>query len=46
MELYTIVDGKHAWPGGQAVSAQVGEPTSEISASPLMWEFFEAHPRP
>jgi polyhydroxybutyrate depolymerase len=46
VELYSILDGEHAWPGGEAVSAQVGEPTLEISASPLMWEFFDAHPMP
>jgi len=46
VELYTITDGEHAWPGGEAVSAQVGEPTMEISATPLMWEFFAAHPLP
>lgn len=44
VELYTVTDGEHAWPGGEAVSAQVGEPTMEISATPLMWEFFAAHP--
>jgi polyhydroxybutyrate depolymerase len=44
--LYTILDGEHAWPGGEAVSAQVGEPSMEISATPLMWEFFLAHPLP
>jgi polyhydroxybutyrate depolymerase len=46
IELYTIIDGEHAWPGGEAVSPQVGEPTMEIFASPLMWEFFAAHPMP
>ena len=46
VELYTITGGEHAWPGGEAVSAQVGEPTMEISATPLMWAFFEAHPLP
>jgi polyhydroxybutyrate depolymerase len=46
VELYTINGGEHAWPGGQAVSPQVGEPTMEISASPLMWDFFAAHPMP
>jgi polyhydroxybutyrate depolymerase len=46
IELYTIQAGEHAWPGGQAVSPQVGEPTMEISASPLIWEFFAAHPMP
>ena len=46
VELYTIKAGEHAWPGGQAVSAQLGEPTMEISASPLIWAFFAAHPMP
>ena len=46
VELYTIMDGEHAWPGGEAVNARVGEPTMEISATPLIWEFFAAHPMP
>jgi len=46
VELYTVTGGEHAWPGGEAVSAEVGEPTMEISATPLMWEFFAAHPLP
>jgi polyhydroxybutyrate depolymerase len=46
VELYAVTGGEHAWPGGEAVSAQVGEPTMDISATPLMWEFFAAHPLP
>ena len=46
VELYTIEGGKHAWPGGEAVSARMGEPTMEISASSLLWEFFLEHPLP
>ena len=46
IERYTILDGERAWPGGEAVSPQVGEPTMEISAALLMWEFFAAHPMP
>jgi len=46
VELYTIVGGEHAWPGGEAVTVQIGEPTMEISASALMWEFFAEHPMP
>jgi polyhydroxybutyrate depolymerase len=46
IELYTVNGGEHAWPGGEAVSVQVGEPTMEIYATPLMWEFFAAHPLP
>jgi len=46
VELYTIEGGKHAWPGGEAVNQQMGEPTTEISATPIMWEFFSSHPMP
>ena len=46
IELYSIIDGEHAWPGGEAVNPQVGEPTMEISATPLLWGFFAAHPMP
>ncbi len=46
VELYTVAGGEHAWPGGEAVSPQVGEPTMEINASPVMWDFFAAHPMP
>ncbi len=37
VELYVIEGGGHVWPG--ALGA-----TQEISATELMWEFFQAHP--
>lgn len=46
VELYTVTGGEHAWPGGEAVSQRMGEPTMEISATALMWEFFVEHPLP
>lgn len=46
VELYKILGGEHAWPGGEAVTAQIGQPTQEIDASALIWEFFLAHPMP
>jgi polyhydroxybutyrate depolymerase len=46
VELYTIEGGKHAWPGGEAVNQLMGEPTMEIFATPIMWEFFLSHPMP
>jgi polyhydroxybutyrate depolymerase len=46
VELYKIEGGEHAWPGGESVSPQIGEPTIEISATSLMWEFFVAHRLP
>ena len=47
VELYTIVGGGHAWPGGNS-SGRPGadQPTQTISASQLIWEFFAAHARP
>ncbi|MBI2331319.1 MAG: dienelactone hydrolase family protein [Chloroflexi bacterium] len=47
VELYTIIGGKHAWPGSEGSGWAGGdEPTQSISASQLIWEFFEAHPKP
>ena len=49
VELYKILGGVHAWPGGFAVAPAefgYGDPTMEIDASALMWEFFEEHPMP
>jgi len=47
VELYTIVGGKHAWPGSAGPAWAGGdEPTPTISASKLIWEFFSAHPKP
>jgi polyhydroxybutyrate depolymerase len=38
--LYTVQDGLHAWPGGQADG---DEPTHELSASRELWNFFVHH---
>ncbi len=47
VELYTIIDGKHAWPGSQGPAWPGGDqPTQSISATKLMWDFFAAHPKP
>jgi polyhydroxybutyrate depolymerase len=42
--LYTVVGGGHGWPGGRAYLAGT-EPTKEISATDLMWDFFVRHPK-
>ncbi len=36
--LYTIPGGGHGWPGGFTASAGV------LSATQMIWDFFEAHP--
>lgn len=44
--LYTIDNGKHAWAGGRLPVVLTGDvPSYELSASELVWGFFEAHPR-
>jgi polyhydroxybutyrate depolymerase len=46
VELYTVLDGGHAWPGGAGGWPGSDQPTQTISASQLIWEFFAAHPKP
>jgi polyhydroxybutyrate depolymerase len=48
VELYAIEGQGHAWPGGQKGrrAGNVDEPTSEISATDAMWDFFARHPKP
>ncbi len=46
--LYTIRGQGHAWPGSASGihNGNLDEPTKEISATDLMWEFFAQHPKP
>lgn len=47
VELYTIVGGRHAWPGSDGPAWPGGDtPTQTISATTLIWEFFVKHPKP
>jgi len=47
VELYTIIGGKHAWPGGNGPAWVRGDqPTLTISATEIMWDFFAEHPKP
>jgi len=46
IELYTVIGGGHAWPGGSDGWPGSDQPTQAISASQLIWDFFAAHPRP
>ncbi|HUH97315.1 MAG TPA: PHB depolymerase family esterase [Anaerolineales bacterium] len=47
VELYTIIGGGHAWPGGTGPAWPGGDqPTHTISATDLIWDFFAAHPKP
>jgi polyhydroxybutyrate depolymerase len=42
--VYTLENGGHAWPGGNKFTGG-DEPTTEISATDIIWEFFEDHPK-
>jgi polyhydroxybutyrate depolymerase len=47
VELYTIINGGHAWPGSNGPAGPGGDqPTTSISATRLIWDFFAAHPKP
>jgi polyhydroxybutyrate depolymerase len=41
--LITIVNGTHSWPGGQKGWKNGAEPTKEINATDLIWDFFKNH---
>jgi polyhydroxybutyrate depolymerase len=46
IELYTIVGGKHAWPGSDGPAWPGGDqPAHSISATELIWKFFVKHPK-
>lgn len=47
VELYTIIEGGHTWPGNPSVVSPaplVGATTTSIDADRIMWDFFLAHP--
>ncbi len=47
VELYIIVNGGHAWPGGLPYlpARLIGKKASRnLDASAAIWDFFEAHP--
>jgi len=46
VELYAIIGGGHAWPGGRGGWPGADQPTQSISASQLIWDFFAVHPKP
>jgi polyhydroxybutyrate depolymerase len=46
VELYAVEGGGHTWPGAAIDLPLLGATTHEISATDLIWAFFEAHPKP
>jgi polyhydroxybutyrate depolymerase len=45
VQLNTLKDFGHAWPGGEKGSRRGDDPTASINASEVMWKFFERHSR-
>jgi polyhydroxybutyrate depolymerase len=43
--LFTIQNEGHTWPGGIKWAFWADEPTKEISATDVIWEFFAKHPK-
>jgi polyhydroxybutyrate depolymerase len=43
---YLIDGGGHSWPGGERIAALLDAPSRAIAATPLIWRFFAAHPKP
>jgi polyhydroxybutyrate depolymerase len=46
VDFYLIQGAGHSWPGGERMLAMLDEPTRELDATPLLWKFFAAHPKP
>lgn len=47
--IFTTIEGHgHIWPGGRNLLPEfiVGKPTSRLSATDTIWEFFKSHPKP
>jgi polyhydroxybutyrate depolymerase len=46
VDYYVIEGGTHAWPGGKRLAKFLDEPSKAMDATPLIWQFFAAHPKP
>jgi polyhydroxybutyrate depolymerase len=49
VELYRVDGGGHSWPGSvfsAAIPDVVGATSASVSATELIWAFFDAHPLP
>jgi polyhydroxybutyrate depolymerase len=45
VHFYRVANNGHAWPGGRAGRAEADQPTQAMSASEVMWRFFQANPK-
>ncbi len=45
VQLSVIRGGGHAWPGGRRLFDFLDEPSQALSATEVIWDFFQAHPK-
>ena len=45
VEIYSVKDNGHAWPGGRSGSRLGDPPSTAINATDVIWEFFRTHPK-
>ena len=46
VEIYSVKDNGHAWPGGRSGSRLGDTPSTSLDATDVIWAFFRAHPKP
>lgn len=46
VEIYSVKDNGHAWPGGRAGTRRGDVPSTSLDATDVIWDFFRAHARP
>ncbi|HVM83360.1 MAG TPA: PHB depolymerase family esterase [Candidatus Binatia bacterium] len=46
VDYYVIDGGGHSWPSGKQMLKVLDPPSQAIAATPLIWQFFAAHPKP
>lgn len=44
--FYLIEGGGHSWPGGERMLDSLDPPSPDLQATPLIWQFLAAHPKP
>lgn len=43
VEVFTVRDAGHGWPGGESVGRRSEKPSKALSATDKSWEFFKKH---
>ena len=46
VEMYSVKDNGHAWPGGRSGSRRGDTPSTSLNGTDIIWAFFQRHPKP